>query len=170
MKKLYLVRHAKSSWKYKNLSDLDRPLKGRGMTDALHTSKWLLQESVEPDLILSSPATRALHTALIFARTLGYPFSDMIIEEDIYGASPNDLLRIVKDIDDSFESVMLFGHNPTITTFSNRFLNHTIDNIPTTGIVCLRFDHESWEDIGKNAELVFFDYPKKRVPRSKEID
>ncbi|HBF20268.1 MAG TPA: histidine phosphatase family protein, partial [Cryomorphaceae bacterium] len=70
MKKLYLVRHAKSSWKEEGVHDMDRPLKGRGVRDAYNTSQWLREQGDRPEFIISSPATRALHTALIFSRNL----------------------------------------------------------------------------------------------------
>lgn len=162
MKKLYLVRHAKSTWKYEDMADVDRPLKGRGISDAYSTANWLLQQKEMPDLIISSPATRALHTALIFARTLNYPFSDVIINEKIYEASPNDLFEVVRSINDNHNSVMIFGHNPSLTIFVNTCIDHRIDNVPTTGMACLSFNQQTWKDLDKRAELQFFDYPKKR--------
>ncbi|MEQ9262795.1 MAG: histidine phosphatase family protein [Owenweeksia sp.] len=162
MKKLYLVRHAKSSWKEEGVHDMDRPLKGRGVRDAYNTSQWLQEQGDKPEFIISSPATRALHTALIFSKNLEYSFSDIQIEKKIYHASTKDLLRLVRGLKDDFNSIMLFGHNPTITDFVNRCIDHRIDNVPTTGVACLRFEEESWANIDKKAELVFFDYPKRR--------
>lgn len=165
MKKLYLVRHAKSSWKEEGIQDMDRPLKGRGITDAYNTAEWLYQQGEVPDHMVSSPATRALHTALIFARNLEHPFSSIEIRPEIYHASTKDLLNLVYTFDDAYDSVMLFGHNPTITDFVNKCIDHRIDNVPTTGVACLKFDADRWLDIDKKAELVFFDYPKRRKKR-----
>lgn len=165
MKKLYLVRHAKSSWKLEGIQDMDRPLKGRGVTDAYSTSEWLRQQGEIPDYIISSPATRALHTGLIFAKNLDYPLSEIEIDKKIYHASTRDLLEVVYNFDDAYESVMLFGHNPTITDFVNKCIDHRIDNVPTTGVACLKFAQDSWKEIDKKAELVFFDYPKRRNKR-----
>lgn len=162
MKKLYLVRHAKSSWKEEGVHDMDRPLQGRGVRDAYNTSEWLHNQGDQPEFIISSPATRALHTALIFAKNLDYSFSDIKIETAIYHASTKELIHIVRELNDDLSSVMLFGHNPTITDFVNRCIDHRIDNVPTTGVACLKFDVTSWKDINKKAELVFFDYPKRR--------
>lgn len=162
MKKLYLVRHAKSSWKEEGAHDMDRPLKGRGIRDAYSTSRWLFKEDYLPDFIVSSPATRALHTALIFAKNLGYPYRNIHIEEKIYEASNKDLLDLVHKMDDDFNSIMLFGHNPTITNFVNKRIDHRIDNVPTTGVACLKFEVDKWEEIDNKSELVFFDYPKRR--------
>ena len=162
MKKLYLVRHAKSSWKEEGVHDMDRPLKGRGVRDAYNTSQWLREQGDRPEFIISSPATRALHTALIFSRNLEYSFSDILIDQQIYHASTKDLLQLVRNLSDDYSSVMLCGHNPTITDFVNRCIDHRIDNVPTTGVACLKFEEEEWKNIDKKAELVFFDYPKRR--------
>lgn len=162
MKKLYLVRHAKSSWKHEGVGDMERPLKGSGIRDAQNTSEWLKEQNEIPDLIIASPATRAMHTALIFSRNLNYQFDQIQIQEGIYGASSPVLQRLIRQIEDSYESVMLFGHNPTITDFVNKCIDHRIDNVPTTGVACLKFNVKSWVDIDNSAELVFFDYPKRR--------
>ncbi len=162
MKTLYLVRHAKSSWKVEGLQDMDRPLKGRGVRDAYNTSEWLLKQGFKPEHIVSSPATRALHTAIIFSKNLNLPVNDIHLEAEIYHAGSKELMSIVRGLDDDYSSVMLFGHNPTITDFVNKCINHRIDNVPTTGVACLRFDAKKWKDLDKKAELVFFDYPKRR--------
>ena len=77
MKKVFIVRHAKSSWDDMHLVDYDRPLKGRGVKDAYLVSNWLSQNHERPDALYSSPATRALHTAMIFSRNLQFPFSKL---------------------------------------------------------------------------------------------
>lgn len=162
MKKLFVIRHAKSSWKIADLEDVDRPLKGRGIRDAYGTAEWLANQGDIPDLIISSPATRALHTALIFARRLNIPFSDIDIREEIYDARLEALIRLISGINDQYDSAMIFGHNPTITHLVNYCIEHHIDHVPTTGVAYLKFDISSWKQVNQNAELVFFDYPKKR--------
>lgn len=162
MKKLYLVRHAKSSWKHEGVLDMDRPLKGRGIRDAYSTGQWLNEEQEHPEFILSSPATRAMHTALIFANSLAYPYNKIGIDHRLYHASVKDLLEVVHDMDDALQSVMLFGHNPTLTDFVNLCIDHRIDNVPTTGVACLKFEVDQWSEVDKKADLVFFDYPKRR--------
>ncbi len=162
MKKLFVVRHAKSSWKTADLADVDRPLKGRGVRDAYNTAEWMLNQADVPDLIISSQATRALHTALIFARRLSIPFSEVQINESIYGANVQTLVSLISEIDDQYDAAMIFGHNPTITQLVNYCIEHHIDHVPTTGVACLKFDISSWSQVDRNAELVFFDYPRKR--------
>lgn len=162
MKTLYLVRHAKSSWKIEGVKDMDRPLKGRGVRDAYSTSEWLREQKCIPEHVVSSPATRALHTAIIFSNSLGLHANDIQIENAIYHANAKDLLQIIRNLSDAYSSVMLFGHNPTITDVVNKCIDHRIDNVPTTGVACLRFEVDEWKKLDKKAELVFFDYPKRR--------
>lgn len=162
MKKLYLIRHAKSSWKEEGISDFDRPLKGRGVRDAHTTAQWLRSQDDKPELIISSPATRAMHTALIFAQELQYSFGDIQIEGALYQADINDISKVLSRLDDQLSSVYLFGHNPTLTNFVNHCIDHIIDNVPTTGVACLKFEAKEWKNLGQQAELVFFDYPKRR--------
>jgi phosphohistidine phosphatase len=162
MKKLYLVRHAKSSWEDNNLYDMDRPLKGRGIRDAYSSAQWLASQNEKADRIYSSPATRALHTALIFSRELDYPFSEIDILPELYESTAKEMADIIQTIPDHHESAMLFGHNPCMTDFLNSCINHRIDNVPTSGIACLKFPVERWAEVNGQAELIFFDYPKRR--------
>lgn len=166
MKEVYLVRHAKSSWDYESLDDYDRPLKGRGISDAHTISTMLADQGAKPQALFSSPATRAVHTAMIFARNLNFPFSAIQLREELYMCSDKDLLRFIQGIDDAVESVMLFGHNPTITNFVNRCIDQRIDNVPTTGVACFHFEIDSWKEAGFSARLSLFDYPKKHRKKS----
>lgn len=161
MKKLYLIRHAKSSWKEEGISDFDRPLKGRGIRDAHNTAQWLNKQEAAPEIMISSPATRAIHTALIFAQELQYPFSDIHLEADLYHGGQADILKALAKVDSKIESVYLFGHNPSLTNFVNHCIDHIIDNVPTTGVACLNFESDDWANLGQQAELLFFDYPKR---------
>ena len=161
MKSLYLVRHAKSSWDYPNVSDYDRPLKGRGIRDAHLVSHYLSQQVDPPQALYSSPATRATHTAMIFARNLQFSFSSIKLAEELYMCTEQELLEFIQKIDDSFDRVMIFSHNPTITNFVNRCIDQRIDNVPTTGVACFHFDIPSWKKASFNGRLSLFDYPKK---------
>jgi phosphohistidine phosphatase len=161
MKELYLVRHAKSSWDYESVDDYDRPLKGRGIRDAHVISQMLGQQVETPEALFSSPATRAVHTAMIFARNLRFPFSAIKLHEELYMSTEKQLLEFLKKIDDKYSRVMIFGHNPTITNFVNRCIDQRIDNVPTTGVVCFHFNVDVWHDVTFSAELSLLDYPKK---------
>lgn len=163
MKTLYLARHAKSSWDYPNLKDIDRPLNKRGERDAPEMGKRLKLRGIFPDLIISSPANRALTTCKTIAKELDYPQESIDINDEVYHAGENRLLKVVQNTDDTWLSLMIFGHNPGFTDFANSLANTQIDNIPTCGIFACTFDVEKWTDVnfGKGSTL-FFDYPKKK--------
>jgi phosphohistidine phosphatase len=161
MKTLYLVRHAKSSWKDSSLDDLERPLNRRGKRDAPFMGELLKEKVVNPDVVISSPAKRASKTAQIITEHIGYSKKDIIYSEEIYEASSRELVDFIKKIDDKYNSVMLFGHNPGFTMLNNYLSKNYIDNIPTCGIVALQFNI-NWKEIDKNsAKMLFFDYPKR---------
>ena len=163
MKTLYLVRHAKSSWDDPSLDDIDRPLNPRGKKDAPEMGDRLKKLKILPDLLLTSPGKRARSTAKKIARQIGYPKKEILIDDALYHGSDDMLIDIVKNLPDSKQSVMLFGHNPGFTAFANQLCNINIYNIPTAGVVAIDFHIDSWKDAepGKG-ELVFFDYPKKQ--------
>lgn len=164
MKRLYLIRHAKSSWEDSDLSDIERPLNTRGKRDAPFMGKHLKEMKVSPDLIVSSPAKRALKTAKIIAKEIGFPKKDIETDESIYLASVSTLLHVIQNIEGSYQQVMLFGHNPGFTELAEYLTNQQFDNIPTCGIVCMDFDIKSWKEVGEGkGMLVSFDYPKKYV-------
>jgi phosphohistidine phosphatase len=166
MKTLYIIRHAKSSWDQPGLSDFDRPLNERGKRDAPRMGKRLKEKAVVPNLMLSSPAKRALSTCRRIAEILGYLPDKIKTEKSLYHADEDEILSVIRNIKDKHDVLMIFGHNPGLTDFVNQ-LSHkktlTIDNIPTCGVVAFRFDVESWQriDFGMG-DLLFFDYPKSQ--------
>jgi phosphohistidine phosphatase len=161
MKTLYLVRHAKSSWKDSSLDDIERPLNKRGKRDAPFMGEVLKEKVAIPDVVFSSPAKRASKTAQIISELIGYQKKDILYAEEIYEASSRELVDFIKSLDNKYSSVMIFGHNPGFTMLNNFLSKKYIDNIPTCGIVALEFNN-SWKEIEKNsAKMLFFDYPKR---------
>src|ERR1035437_1678008 len=110
MKTLYLIRHAKSSWDNHDISDFERDLNHRGKQDATLMAKIIRQKKIKPDLIISSPAVRAINTANIFAGILDYPVEKIEANEKLYDAGLKELTDVVRNIDDDKTNVMLFGH------------------------------------------------------------
>ncbi len=162
MKHLTIVRHAKSSWQHPELADRDRPLNKRGARDAPMMGQRLAEWGYRPELILSSPATRALTTATVFAEALGCSPADIEIDERIYGAGVAGLIRLVQEVDDGVERVMLFGHNPDLTGLVNRLARVSLDNLPTCGVAQLEFAFDTWAELGSQLALrADIDYPKK---------
>jgi len=164
MRTIYLVRHAKSSWKNAELDDIDRPLNGRGVRNAYEMAGRLEQQNIVPDILVTSPAIRAAHTAIIFARVLGYPGTKIRFNEDLYGVASHQFLEIIQEIKDSRKTAMLFSHNPGVTNLANDLVGNEaeIENVPTSGIVCVEYNVNSWSKIKPyTGKLYFFDYPKK---------
>lgn len=160
---LFLVRHAKSSWKDLTLADHDRPLKKRGYKNALLMGKRLIKRPHRPDLIISSSAVRALVTAEILAPYLGIDPDEIIVDPSIYGSGPRKIMNIIERFDDHLASVMMVGHNPGITRLANMLTGQSIANVPTCGIVVIRFETGQWAKVGSIPSILLeFDYPKKK--------
>lgn len=163
MKRLTVVRHAKSSWSDPAATDHDRKLSGRGKRDAPRMGSRLRASGVKPSLILSSTAERALATARIIALELGLPDDFPTTEPALYHAWPYTILDIVRRQDDACSDLMIVGHNPGFTEFANSLTpDFRLDNLPTAGIVAVELDVETWRETEPgSARLVFYDYPKK---------
>ena len=162
MKTLYLVRHAKSSWKYPDLDDFERPLNKRGRKSAPFMGTILKKLKVAPDLILSSPANRASMTARIIADKIGYPLDKIRYSESIYEFSANALIDIIEQLEDGVDKVMLVGHNPALTDLANYIGDKAISNLPTGGVFCADLNIPSWAKISDRCGKVkFFEFPKK---------
>jgi phosphohistidine phosphatase len=118
--------------------------------------------NIIPDLMITSSARRAMDTCSYLAGALGYSESDVIVEPALYHASSTEIFSVVRGVDDSIETLFIFGHNPGFTSFANALNNTDIYNIPTAGIVVSEINANSWSDVtpGSGTELLF-DYPKK---------
>lgn len=164
MKTVFLVRHAKSSWDYPSLRDIERPLNKRGLRDAPFMAKLLKKQGVEPDAIFSSPAVRALTTATFFKNELGLEGEDIFLRDEIYEAFPQVIVQLIQTLPEKFDTIMLFGHNPTFTSVSNMFTSNYIGNVPTCGISRIEADIKNWTEFNdRNAKLVSFQYPKQHL-------
>ena len=162
MRTLYLIRHAKSSWKHEGLRDFERPLNGRGKRDAPFMGRQLNKQSILPDQLISSPAKRAITTAKLIATEIGYPEKQIIENQSIYEASVEDLVQVVKSIDDTIGTAMLVGHNPGMTYFANFLSGCEVDNLPTCAVFCMDFKIKSWADVEEGKGVFkLFDYPKR---------
>ncbi|MBN2424079.1 MAG: histidine phosphatase family protein [Calditrichaceae bacterium] len=162
MKKLYLIRHAKSDWSIPGLNDMDRPLNNRGNKDAPLMARWLKSEDIYPDLIVSSPAHRALSTARIFAEILKYPEHNIRTDLLIYGGSGAEMLEIIRKTNDKLHTVFLFGHNPEITGLAEDLTGKTMESMSTCAILGIEFPRiESWRDVkNRSGVKVLYKYPR----------
>lgn len=162
MKQVTFIRHAKSSWENPELRDFDRPLNQRGLRDAPFMAKIIQAKANRIDAILSSPANRALSTARFFADALDINPADIQQEPTIYNAYPEDIVRVIRKVNNHRSNILIFGHNPAFTELANWFSPQYIDNIPTCGIFEVIAPIENWNDFDKSTgRMVAFHYPKQ---------
>lgn len=161
MKQLLLVRHGKSEWGNSHLSDFNRPLNARGHRNAPEMATRILEKKEVPQLLVSSPALRAITTATHFAQTWGIPANQILQVPSIYEANTTALLKVVNGLDNQYDHIAIFGHNPGFTDFANYLSNANIYNIPTCGTVIMEFPTENWAEISHHSgKLLTFDFPK----------
>jgi len=161
-RRITLLRHAKSDWNSPTRDDFDRPLNARGYRDAPRMGKQLYKRGLHPQLILSSPALRAITTAQIVAAELSYKTESIVTDSNLYLASPATILDILRTKGAACTDVMLVGHNPGLSELANRICAVSIDNIPTCGAFTVELYADNWDALGKVAgQLTWFDYPKK---------
>lgn len=147
MKTLFVVRHAKSSWEDPTLTDHERPLIQKGIKKTIKIARFLKQNIKCPDLLLSSSAVRAYETAEIIARELNFSIDKIAKTNTLYHADSEDVFAELFGISNAIDSLMIFGHNPGLTYFVNHFINPTIENLPTSGVVNIKFITDKWEEI-----------------------
>lgn len=160
-KTLLIVRHAKSSWDIDTLNDFERPLNERGKKDAPEMAKRLKEKNVLIDSFVASPAKRAKKTAEYFIEEYGRDKGDVVFISKLYHAPVDVFFEVVEELQDHFNTVALFSHNPGITEFVNLLTdNIRLDNMPTCGIFSVKFQGQ-WKSFQKvKKEFFFFDYPK----------
>jgi phosphohistidine phosphatase len=156
MKKIVFIRHAKSSWEF-DVTDINRPLKKRGVADSDLVSNTFRNLGFSPDMVFSSPAIRAHETCKIFVNNLKINEDYIKIEDQLYDFGGNKVINFIKSLDDSYKNIMIFGHNHALTSIANTFGNIYIDNLPTCGLVILEFDIEYWSELkqGETIKMIF---------------
>jgi len=158
MRKLLLIRHAKSSWKDLELDDHERPLNRRGERDSLTMARHLADQDEPLDILYSSTAIRALD----FAQQISeFTYVDLVPDLSFYTFDVDELIEILRHLPDSAERVAVIAHNPAITQAVNRLAGEDIKNVPTAGIVALSSFIDTWAELDAGSfELEYFDYPK----------
>lgn len=160
MKQLLIVRHAKSSWADASQSDFDRTLNERGKRDAPAMAQRLLQKQIIIDAFITSAANRAQKTAKIFAAAINSK-APFIVTETLYLAPSETFYQLIKDIDNTFNTVAIFAHNPGITDFVNTLTTYRTDNVPTCGIFAVSSNANTWSLFAESEkQFLFYDYPK----------
>ena len=162
MKTLYLLRHAKSSWKDPTLADFDRPLNRRGKQNAPMMGQRLADRHECPEVMISSPAKRARKTGQLVAQELNYAVDAILFDPRIYEADPEMLLEVVRSLNDAWQEVMLIGHNPGFTELTNLLADYPLDNMVTCGLVKLELPISRWQETRPfSGTLLYYDYPNK---------
>lgn len=161
-RRLYCIRHAKSSWDDPALADRQRPLNKRGLRDAPDMGKRLRGRGIKPNLIVTSPAERARMTARAMASELGYPLGEIVEEDALYFCGSDSVLNAVRHFDDNFDAVFCVSHNPDITGFVSRLTDSDVADMPTCAVAEIVCRAASWTAIDYGfGELIELDYPKK---------
>ena len=154
-RELFILRHAKSSWSEVDKSDKDRALKPKGIKDIANLAKAVKETVKNLDLIVTSPANRAVHTSVLFAEGIGFPMEKILLNRKIYDADEAMIQEVIANQPSDVKSLMIVGHNPTLSYFVNGFLPEAIFELPTSGFVCLYFDTPDWASIKKSALVDF---------------
>jgi phosphohistidine phosphatase len=162
MKYLFIIRHAKSSWDNPFTKDFERPLNERGEKSIAVMGKFLKINDENFDIVISSPAKRAITTASGICNFIHYKTESIQVDNTIYHASSFQLFKTITGISDQYETAALFGHNPGLTDLCNYLTEDYISNLPTCGIVKIRFDIDSWSEVSKgNGKTIYLETPKK---------
>lgn len=159
MKSVTFIRHAKSSWEF-NVPDRERPLNKRGTNDAILTATYFKSLDVLHDLIIASPAQRTLATYDIFNHILNTETITFQIFESLYDFEGSGVRNTLLNLDDDFNSVMVFGHNFALTSLANTLSFSNIQHVPTCGLYKIEFDISCWKDL-KQGQLTHFITPKQ---------
>ncbi len=149
---LHVLRHGKSEWNNPALRDIDRPLKMRGVNAVRRNVSHILPEE-KPEIIVSSHAIRATHTAIIAAGSMEISYRSVAIDEILYLADVELLDQYMKNTKNNFFSLMMVGHNPGFTEWINRYLEVPLENLPTAGLATFVFASELWQNVGKENVL-----------------
>lgn len=158
MRRLLLIRHAKSSWKFPDLDDHDRPLNARGERDKAVMTQYLLDHELALSTIYSSTAVRALALASVLSQVLNIPLQT---NQALYTFGSGSLAAAIRQLEDSFQNIAVVAHNPAITELVNHLTKAGIANVPTSAIVAIKCASAHWSELSAiDCELEYFISPK----------
>ena len=159
LKRLTLLRHAKAQQDSGGLADRERALTERGEQDAPLMGRRLRETGARPSLIITSPAVRALQTARLLAREIGYPLEFLQREADLYLAPPDDILAVISRQDDAFKDLLVCGHNPGLTQLAGLLTGRALEDIPPCGLVVIEAAVDSWTGL-RSGTLRHYETPR----------
>lgn len=161
MKRIHIIRHAKSSWANPGQSDFDRPLNNRGLQNAPEMAARLKSRVKMPDLLICSPAARTKATAVFFCEAFHYPPQNIRYEKRIYEAPLKNLLDVIHTIPDTAEEILFIGHNNGVSMLVE-YLSGEWTAMPTCAVATIDLYISAWKECTKGCgRLTEYDYPKK---------
>ena len=161
-KRVFIMRHAKSSWVESDLPDVVRPLNPRGKRASNLMGDHLAKLHLQPDLVISSPATRAFHTAINISQKIGYRIKQIDVRPAIYFEGDSAYINAIKTLDESVESVFLFGHEPDCSEVCEYLSGEDIVKFPTGACFGMELEIHSWQDItALSGKKEFFLLPRE---------
>lgn len=150
MKTVIFIRHSKSSHTIEALADIHRPLNDRGYKDAQLVADALKNQKLKPQVIISSPAVRAISTALVFAQHLQVKYTNVQINESLYESGKAKIISLIKSFNNKLDCIILVGHNPDFEDTINSLIKTKIEKYPTTGVAIIEFKITDWNDINQS--------------------
>lgn len=160
MKYLTIIRHAKSSWDHPDLDDIARPLNERGKNALKVIGKHLKEKHLQPDLIISSPAIRALETAKGISACVPYDKKKITVEPVVYFGTSSAIIEMLKGLNNQYHDVFLFGHEPILSSLIFQFTKTTLEKFPTCSVFRIAFKTDTWSSV-KIGNKEFFVSPKQ---------
>jgi phosphohistidine phosphatase len=173
MKTVIMVRHATAESKGTDKNDFERSLTKKGRKEAGTMVGWYMQDGKAPDLLLSSPANRAIETARIFAKQLAYPKKKIMLNESLYASSDtSEFLNILQALDDKHDSVMVFGHDPSFSDFAKYMVEGFTEDLPKCGVFAFTVNRRKWGTMkAGDGACLFFEHPhgiRERIQEEKQ--
>lgn len=162
MKELFLVRHGKSSWKEAEVHDKERPLSIRGVEEVYKLAEDFKERGYYPELVITSSATRAWQTARILAEGFEYPVSRINVSDWLYSCTKNELFDELRKVSNQIDSVLIVGHDPSLTNFVNLFMRYPLEKIKASGFVHIQFESNDWSILTQNPSKVIRTHLVKR--------
>ena len=160
MKNLFLLRHARAEEKQPGQKDFDRNLSAIGLQNATRMGMNFKKKNLQFDIIISSPAVRAITTASLIAEQINYDSSKIHQNEEVYEASIRTLLQVVNQLKDEWNQVLLVSHNPSATYLAEYLTGEPIGDLTTCGVVEMEFNVNSWSEVSEGAgNFKSYEYP-----------
>jgi phosphohistidine phosphatase len=151
MKKLIFIRHAKAEDPAAEISDFERSLTLKGKSISRLTAIKFMEKENPPDMLITSPAFRALETAIIFAEEFGIDPEKIVLDRNLYyNMNVNYLRKLLSEASEDYDSIAFFGHNPSFSELAGILCKGGCDFMPKCGVVGISFNVKNWPEIKQN--------------------